>query len=91
MERAAVLGGFPVVFSADLESDLLHAAAFLYITRSEGLGSAALLAMAMGIPVVASRQGGLTEVFEDERSGLFVQNDQGKLRGRSNAFATIQR
>lgn len=75
VERAAAIGAFPVRFSDTLESDLLSASAFLYITRSEGLGSAALLAMAMGVPVLASCVGGLTEVFEDEISGLFVPND----------------
>ena len=47
-------------YSADLERDLPHASVFVYITRSEGLGSAALLAMAWGVPVVASREGGFT-------------------------------
>ena len=79
VERAAALGGLPVVFSSNLESDLLHASAFVYITRSEGLGSAALLAMAMGVPVIASCIGGLTEVFEDETSGLFVPNDAAQI------------
>ena len=65
----------PVVFSHDLARDLPDASAFLYVSRSEGLGSAALLAMSMGVPVVASRVGGLAEVFEDEVSGLFVAND----------------
>jgi Glycosyl transferases group 1/Glycosyltransferase Family 4 len=79
VESAAILGGFPVVFSSHLEYDLLHSSAFVYITRSEGLGSAVLLAMAMGVPVIASSVGGLTEVFEDEISGLFVQNEPGEI------------
>ncbi|HEX4229925.1 MAG TPA: glycosyltransferase family 4 protein [Bryobacteraceae bacterium] len=79
VEAAAVIGGFPVVFSSHLESDLLHSSAFLYITRSEGLGSATLLAMAMGVPVIASSVGGLTEIFEDEISGLFVPNEPAEI------------
>ncbi|HEX4809122.1 MAG TPA: glycosyltransferase family 4 protein [Bryobacteraceae bacterium] len=75
VERASAMGPFPVRFSDTLESDLRHGSVFLYITRSEGLGSAVLLAMAMGVPVIASCVGGLTEVFEDEISGLFVHND----------------
>jgi glycosyltransferase involved in cell wall biosynthesis len=73
-ERAAHNAGIPVVFSTDLQGDLVNASMFIYITQSEGLGSAALLAMAMGVPVIASHVGGLTEVFEDRKSGLFVQN-----------------
>ena len=37
----------------NLRADLPDAALLVYITRSEGLGSAALLAMAYGVPVVA--------------------------------------
>lgn len=48
---------------------------FVYLTRSEGLGSAAILAISMGIPVVASRVEGLAEVFEDGVSGLYTSND----------------
>jgi glycosyltransferase involved in cell wall biosynthesis len=52
---------------------------FVYITRSEGLGSAALLAMSMGIPVVASRVGGLPEAIIHGHSGLLVSNDSGEI------------
>ena len=64
-----------VVFSTDLARDLQRASMFLYISRSEGFGSAALLAMSMGVPVIASRTGGLAEVFEHCVSGLYVEND----------------
>ncbi len=74
MERAANIAAVPVVFSSDLPGDLVRASMFVYITQSEGLGSAALLAMAMGVPVIASRVGGLAEVFEDGVSGLYVTN-----------------
>jgi glycosyltransferase involved in cell wall biosynthesis len=52
---------------------------FVYVTRSEGLGSAALVAMQMGVPVIASKVGGLAEVFEDGVSGLYVQNEPGEI------------
>jgi glycosyltransferase involved in cell wall biosynthesis len=72
--EAAQLAGAGIVFSTDLSKDLERAAVFLYITRSEGLGSAALLAMAHGVPVIASRVEGLMEVVQDGKTGLLVEN-----------------
>jgi len=72
--QAAALSGIPVLFSGNLKEDLRRASMLVYITRSEGLGSATLLAMSMGVPVIASRIGGLAEVFEEGVSGLYVQN-----------------
>ncbi|MBV9183523.1 MAG: glycosyltransferase family 4 protein [Acidobacteria bacterium] len=74
VEEAAGLAGIRTVFSNDLLNDLRRASMFVYITRSEGLGSAALVAMSLGIPVVASRVGGLPEVLGDP-SGILVTND----------------
>lgn len=65
-----------ILFSDDLVRDLPLADLFVYSTRSEGLGSAALLAMAHAVPVIASRTGGLTEVVEDQVTGLLVENDE---------------
>lgn len=76
VQSSAALAGIPVVFSSDLNRDLQKASMFVYITRTEGLGSAALLAMYMGVPVVASAVGGMTEIFTDGVSGLFVENRQ---------------
>jgi hypothetical protein len=75
MEQAAALAKVDVSYSDDLARDLRRASLFIYLTRSEGLGSAALLAMSMGVPVIASRVGGLAEVFVHNESGLYVQND----------------
>jgi glycosyltransferase involved in cell wall biosynthesis len=75
VEQAVELAGVHMVFSGDLPRDLRQASMFVYITRSEGLGSAVLLAMSMGVPVIASCLGGLTEVFVDRISGIFVKND----------------
>jgi glycosyltransferase involved in cell wall biosynthesis len=75
VERASTIAGIPIHFSDDLPEDLATASVFVYISRSEGLGSAALLAMSMGVPVVASRIGGLMEVFEHGISGISVENN----------------
>jgi len=74
VSAAAKLAGIEVNFSNDIPVSLRVASMFVYITRSEGLGSAALIAMAMGIPVVASRVGGLAEVFDDGTSGIHTDN-----------------
>jgi len=75
VRQAAALAKVDVIYSDDLVRDLQRASVFVYLTRSEGLGSAALLAMSMGVPVIASRVGGLAEVFIHNESGLYVQND----------------
>ena len=66
--------GVEPLLSRDLQSDLSRAALLIYLTESEGLGSAALLAMAAGVPVIASRVGGLTEVVQHGVTGLLVEN-----------------
>ena len=73
--EAARLAGAELKVSSSLERDLRDAAMFVYITRSEGLGSGALLAMSAGVPVIASRVGGLPEIVEDGRTGLLVENE----------------
>jgi len=74
LQEAAAIGGFGVEYSESLVADLQRAAILVYITRSEGLGSAALLAMAAGVPVVASRVGGLTEIVQDGVTGVLTEN-----------------
>jgi len=75
IERAAALADIPVHFSSQLLRDLPGGSAFVYITELEGLGSAALLAMAAGVPVIASRVGGLPEIVQDEVTGLLTSNE----------------
>lgn len=79
VQLAESASGLKVLYSSDLARDLKWASMFLYITKSEGLGSAALLAMSMGVPVIASRVGGLGEIFEDGISGIYVENDAGQI------------
>ena len=43
-------------------------------SRWEAFSLAALEAMALGVPVVAPRVGGLGEIIEDNRSGILVQS-----------------
>ncbi len=45
---------------------------FLMPSRAEGLGSSALWAMAYGIPVVATRVGGLPEIVVENETGWLV-------------------
>ena len=72
--QGAQLAGYTARASGNLEKDLKHAGLFVYITRSEGLGSAVLLAMAAGVPVIASNVGGLPEIVQHERTGLLTEN-----------------
>lgn len=75
VEGAAGIAGVRVVFSEDLARDLRRASMFIYITRSEGLGSAVLFAMNRGVPVIASSVGGLTEVLANGVAGILVKNE----------------
>ncbi len=77
--EAARLAGVPLELASDFERDLARARLLVYITRSEGLGSAALLAMSAGVPVIASRVGGLVEIIRTEENGLLVENESGQI------------
>lgn len=67
--------GLTPSIAADLPADLREADVFLYLSESEGLGSAILLAMAAGVPVIASNVGGIPELIRHEQTGLLVEND----------------
>jgi glycosyltransferase involved in cell wall biosynthesis len=69
------LGELEVQFPSDLADDLPKSRGLLYLSRSEGLGSAALWAMAYATPVIASRIGGLVEVVEHGKTGFLVENE----------------
>jgi len=64
--------GVSVELTSDLWRDLSTASVFVYKSDLEGLGSAALAAMASGVPVVASAVGGLPEVVADGKTGFLV-------------------
>jgi glycosyltransferase involved in cell wall biosynthesis len=81
--RVVALAGKPleasdlsIHLSADLWHDLSTASIFVYVSQMEGLGSAALAAMAAGVPVIASRVGGLPEIVEHERTGLLISRGE---------------
>lgn len=80
--------GVEVAFTADLIETLKTASGLLYITREEGLGSAALLAMSAGIPVVASRVGGLPEIVHHEQTGLLTGNDPAAIAAAAARLLT---
>ena len=64
--------GISVDLTHNLWDDLATASVFVYQSEMEGLGSAALAAMAAGVPVVASNVGGLPEAVEHGRTGWLV-------------------
>ena len=62
-------------------------AVFLLPSSTESFGLAALEALASGVPVVASRVGGLPEVVQDGETGLLV--DPGDLDGMVDAVTQL--
>ncbi|MCZ2149490.1 MAG: glycosyltransferase family 4 protein [Bryobacterales bacterium] len=65
--------------SSRLPEDLPTARALLYLSELEGLGSAALLALSFGVPVIASEVGGLPEIVHQGVTGLLVRNDPAEI------------
>lgn len=59
---------------ADISPFLFALDVFVHLSESEGLGSAALLAMAHGLPVIASDVGGLPEIVRENETGWLIQN-----------------
>lgn len=79
--RAQARGLNNLVFLGAASSESLKrvlAASHLFVlpTRLEAFGLSALEAMAMGIPVVAMRSGGVAEVVEDGASGLLARDEE---------------
>ncbi|MDA1313720.1 MAG: glycosyltransferase family 4 protein [Acidobacteria bacterium] len=79
--------GAEFILSKDLKRDVPRGDIFAYLSESEGLGSAVLLAMAQRKPVVASRVGGLPELVIDERTGLLVDNTAESVAAALERFA----
>jgi len=73
--EACESAGLQLTLSNDLKRDLPDAEVFLYLSESEGLGSALILASLAKRAIVASRIGGIPEVIEHESTGLLTDND----------------
>jgi glycosyltransferase involved in cell wall biosynthesis len=53
---------------------------FVFPSRNEGLGSTLLDVMKIGIPIIASRVGGIVDIIKDNENGLlFDINNLGEL------------
>jgi len=91
--RAAAARGLDDTYTAvgfvdDVGSFLARADVVVLPTlRREGMPTALLEAMRAGVPVVASRVGGVSEIVEDGRTGLLVT--PGDARGLAAAIDTL--
>ena len=73
--EACRIADVQLTFADNLPEELPSAHVFLYLSRSEGLGSGILLAMAHGLPTVGSRVDGIPEAVADGETGILVEND----------------
>lgn len=75
-----------VIDPARLPGALAELDALVYLSDSEGLGSGILMAMAYGLPVVASKTGGIPEIVADGKTGYLVENTADAV---TNALARL--
>ena len=71
----------------DIEQCLAGMDCFVFPSLNEGMGRALIEAMAAGLPVVASRVGGIPAIVRHEENGLLVAAGDG--RALSNALRRI--
>ncbi len=69
------LGNLP---NEEIPRHLLNADLFVRPSRSEGLGSAFLEAMAAGLPVIGTSVGGIIDFLKDGETGLFSKSGDSK-------------
>jgi glycosyltransferase involved in cell wall biosynthesis len=74
---AIILAGFvPEVESVYAAGDL-----FVFPSLQEGGGTSLLRAMGYGLPVLALARGGVTEIIEDGRNGILIQEASAEVLG----------
>ncbi|MEK9209377.1 MAG: glycosyltransferase family 4 protein [Patescibacteria group bacterium] len=73
--QVSLLGFVP---SEEIYDYLALADVFVRPSRSEGLGSAFLEAMAMGVPIIGTAVGGIPDFLIDRKTGLFCKVDDPK-------------
>ncbi|MDO8601239.1 MAG: glycosyltransferase [bacterium] len=69
-ERVKFLGEIP---NEKIPEYLAGADCFVLPSLKEGFGIAVLEAMAAGVPVIASRVGGILDIIEDGKTGLLIE------------------
>lgn len=63
---------------SDLPKYLKISDVFVRPSRSEGLGSAFLEAMAAGVPIIGTKVGGISDFLKNKETGLFAEVDNPK-------------
>ena len=72
-------------FRTDIPKILPELDVFLFTSKEEGLGTSVIDALAGGVPVVATKAGGVPEIIQDEINGFLAPiKDAAKLAERVN-------
>jgi glycosyltransferase involved in cell wall biosynthesis len=79
--------GFDAGFVEEIHDAVAGLDVLWHPSKSEGLGTSVIDAMAIGVPPIAFAVGGLPEVIEDRKSGILVP--AGDLNGFMRAAAEL--